>query len=526
MSLRCSLFTTALLTLSGPSSPAPQPAPTNPTRTPLIRVVDLNVGESGKITLCDGSEAEVKLLELKETRDDLRDAVRRAVVRVEVNGTNVQLTSATYHLPKTVAGVRIDCSITKGYKAKARPGKWGLEKDARLRLWPEGSPLVAPGTFVYPARQRWFASDTQMANVPTFVDAGEVPGSARIYYHYGLDIGGAEAMVDVVAATAGVVVSVGTDVLPGHEGTPVSPRYDVVYLLDDRGWYYRYSHLKTIEKDLKPGRTVEIGRKIGVLGKEGGSGGWSHLHFDISSRQPSGEWGIQEGYAFLWEAYAKEYKPRLIAVARPHHVARTGENVTLDGRRSWSASGRELRYEWTFGDGGKASGATVRRAYGRPGEYSEILKVTDSDGNVDYDFAVVQVFDAENPRRLSTIHAAYSPTFGIRANDPVTFKVRTFHTGGGEVWDFGDGSPKVRVKSDGNARVHAEDGYAVTTYRFAKPGDYIVRVEYTDDNGITATAHLHVKVERDTSTKNDDTVYRTPENPNLESITKSQEVSS
>jgi hypothetical protein len=335
-----------------------------------------------------------------------------------------------------------------------------------------------------------------MANEPTFVDAGETPGSPRIYYHYGLDTGGAEGMVDVVAATSGLVASVGTEVLAGHEDTPVSPRYDVVYLLDDRGWYYRYSHLKTIEADLRPGTRVAIGQKIGVLGKEGGSGGWSHLHFDISSRQPSGEWGIQEGYAFLWEAYVRQYQPDVIAVARPHHVARSGEKVTLDGSRSWSADGGPLRYDWTFGDGGTATGARVERSYARPGQYSEVLKVTDSRGNFAYDFAVVQVFDRNEPRKLATIHAAYAPTFNIHAGDPVTFKVRTFGTEGGEILDFGDGTSEVRVKSDGNARQHAEDGYGVAVHRYAKTGDYIVTARYTGDDGIGATAHLHVRVTR------------------------------
>ena len=85
-----------------------------------------------------------------------------------------------------------------------------------------------------------------------------------------------------------------------------------------------------------------MGQKIGVLGKEGSSGGWSHLHFDIKSRQPSGKWGIQEGYAFLWEAYRREHRPQLIAVARPHHLIWAGEKVVLDGSRSWSAGARSV----------------------------------------------------------------------------------------------------------------------------------------------------------------------------------------
>ncbi len=81
-------------------------------RTPLVRVIDLNVGETGSLSLPDGSTATVKLLDLKETRDDLRGAVRSAEVDVEVNGTRVRLTSATYRRPRTIAGVQIDCSVT------------------------------------------------------------------------------------------------------------------------------------------------------------------------------------------------------------------------------------------------------------------------------------------------------------------------------------------------------------------------------------------------------------------------------
>ncbi len=80
--------------------------------------------------------------------------------------------------------------------------------------------------------------------------------------------------------------------------------------------------------------------------------------------------------------------------------------------------------------------------------------------------------------------------------DPVTFKVRTFRTtDGSETWDFGDGSPAVTVHSDGNVDQHAPDGYAVTIHRFARPGDYLVRVERANRRGWKATARLHVRVD-------------------------------
>ena len=78
---------------------------------------------------------------------------------------------------------------------------------------------------------------------------------------------------------------------------------------------------------------------------------------------------------------------------------------------------------------------------------------------------------------------------------PVTFKVRTFGTTfGQETWDFGDGTPPVRVRSDGNVEFHAPDGYAVTAHTYKKSGDYIASVERTDAYGIKAVARLYVPV--------------------------------
>ena len=134
----------------------------------------------------------------------------------------------------------------------------------------------------------------------------------------------------------------------------MAARYDVVYLLDSRGWYYRYSHLKRI--DVRLGQVVRRGQQLGLLGKEGGSGGWSHLHFEIRARQPSGKWGIEEGYVYLWESYLREHRPRLLALARPHHLLWADSRVTLDGSKSW---GKQLRHEWTFSDGTKAEGLTA-----------------------------------------------------------------------------------------------------------------------------------------------------------------------
>ena len=125
--------------------------------------------------------------------------------------------------------------------------------------------------------------------------------------------------------------------------------------------------------------------------------------------------------------------------------------------------------------------------------------MTDSASRVDYDFAIVNIVDKAHPELLPpSIHASYAPTMGIKPGQSIKFLVRTFRTQDGEeTWDFGDGSPKVTVHSDGNAAIHAKDGYATTTHMYKKPGVYLARVERTDRHGFTATGRLKIVVEKE-----------------------------
>jgi murein DD-endopeptidase MepM/ murein hydrolase activator NlpD len=463
---------------------------------PLFRAVDIDVGATETVQLSDGKRVTVKLLSTSETRDKARSAIREARAEVAINGSRATLYCGNYRLPVTVGGVQVECTITKAYYQNTDRDHWGLVKDARLRLWPAGSPFMPPGSMLYPVRQRWFASRTQMGNEPTYVDEGEHITSAKIYYHAGLDIGGAEGLVDVIAATDGLVVDIGPAVLEKEKDNPALDReFNTVWVLDERGWYHRYTHLYSVDPSVKLGGRVVMGQKVGKLGKEGGSGGWSHLHYEIVSRQPSGKYGTQDGYTFLWEAYQRQYKPHLIAVARPHQAVLIGEKAMLDGSRSWSQS-HIAHYDWTLTDGDKASGAKVERSYSKAGTFSEILKITDDQGRTAYDFETVNVLDPIHPEQVPpSIQAAYWPTMGIAPGKPINFKVRTFGTTDGqESWSFGD-SATATTKSDGNVDEHAKNGFALTTHAFAKPGDYIVRVERTNRLGQTAIAHLWVHVD-------------------------------
>jgi PKD repeat protein len=158
--------------------------------------------------------------------------------------------------------------------------------------------------------------------------------------------------------------------------------------------------------------------------------------------------------------------------------------------------GKIARYRWTFTDGTTAEGPKVKRAYARPGYYSEAVQVSDAAGRIDYDFAIVIAVDQEHRERLPpSLHVVHHPTLGIRPGDEVTLKARTFGTTAGqETWDFGDGSPKAQTRSDGNVVALAKDGYVVVKHRFQKPGHYLVRVERTDQYGQTAVGCVHVAV--------------------------------
>ena len=463
---------------------------------PLFQVVDMNVGSTEQVQLSDGKGATVKLLGISDLPNQVRSAIWEARAEVEINGTRTTLSCGNYHLPVLVGGVQADCAVTKAYYQNSNSNHWALTQDARLRLWPAGSPFMPPGSMVYPVRQVWFATRTQMANEPTYVDGGERISSRRIYYHAGLDIGGAEGLVDVVATTSGIVVGKGKEAIDQEKNnTRLDLRNDgTIYLQDERGWYHRYSHLDSFDPSVELGGRVVMGQKIGTLGKNGDSGGWSHLHYEILSPQASGKLGTLEGYAFLWEAYQRQYKPHLIAVARPHQAVLVGEKVTLDGSRSWGES-RLVRYEWTFTDGKRGSGAKVDRVYAKAGTYSEILKVTDVHGRVAYDFETVDVVDPQHPDQAPpALQAAYWPTTGLAPGKPITFKVRAFGTTDGqEIWSFGDGAG-AETKSDGDVDPHAKNGFAVTTHAFTKPGDYIVRVERSNHLGQKAITHLWVHV--------------------------------
>jgi murein DD-endopeptidase MepM/ murein hydrolase activator NlpD len=470
------------------------------TLKPIRVVADLNIGQSEDVRLCNGNIVKLSLLAVDEVRDSIRNGMRAAYVKINVDDEEITLSSGNYNLPVAIGKVWIDCPVTKGYYSNADNDFWKLSKDARFRLWPKDSSYITPGTFAYPVKQKWFASMTQLSNEPCYVDWGEKSAftqNEKIYYHAGHDIGGAEGFDEIVSATDGIIVSSASEILESYDSNTVYIHPDAVTVIDKRGWFIEYAHLDSILPAIQPGVSVQIGQKIGYIGKQGSSGGWVHLHFEIRTKEtPTGDWRIEDAYPYMWESFVNEYNPPLIAVARPHHLLWNGQEAILDGRKSRSFKGDIISYEWTFCDGTKSEGPVQKKYYEKPGEYGEILKVTDSNGNVDYDFTVVQVYDRKHPERtIPVMQPAYHPTLNIKPGDSVTFLVRTFNTDSdNEIWDFGDGSPKVIVKSYVDPVNNTTGKFAETVHSFATPGHYIVSVERSNDSGIKAISRLHIEV--------------------------------
>ena len=82
--------------------------------------------------------------------------------------------------------------------------------------------------------------------------------------------------------------------------------------------------------------------------------------------------------------------PTAKALAVPTSV-NAGEIISFSGADSMDPDGTITSYEWDFGDGTTASGATVTHAYSNEGTYAVKLTVTDNDGLSDTDTDTVEV---------------------------------------------------------------------------------------------------------------------------------------
>lgn len=421
------------------------------------QIVGLNVNEGCTFKLSSGAERSIRLVSVREQRDSVIKLLRRAEVRVEIDGRPLELVCAPYVLPTETAGLRLQVDTTSGWQKMA--------KQIQLSIWDATEPVVDTKRFGFPLRKfRLLSHGTQAYNEPVHLGAGDGdPTGQRFYHDYGFDTAGFEGREQVVCAAAGKVVRF----WPSRE--------DVCSVLvqDSNGLVWEYGHLKSLAPELVLNAPVAPGQSIGILGKTGPSGNFSHVHLgtygsraDLDADKANRRLNL---YPWLVAAYQAQHPKGLFAVARPHQMVLTGEKAVFDGGNSlvWGG-GRIVEYRWTLPDGQTVKRAKVERAFDRPGAYVATLWVKDDQGAEDVDFCQVKVFSRANPEpAIPHVFMTHTPTLDIRPNQPVTF--RFWFQGKGErplKVDFGDGTQLADYQS-----------YSELQHSFKTPGLHVVTAQ-------------------------------------------------
>lgn len=418
------------------------------------QIVALDAGETFTFRLRSGAERAVRLVSVKEYRDSVIRLVRRADVRVQVDGRPVDLVCAPYVMPTETAGLRIQADTTAG---------WGnAPKQVQFSLWDAADPIVDTARFGFPLRRfRVLSQGTQAYGEPVHLGAGDGdPRGQRFYHDYGFDQAGFEGREEVASATDGKVVAF----WPSREDLCS------VIVRDGDGLVWEYGHLCAAAPETVLGASIVRGQKIGILGRTGPSGNFSHLHLgtflsfdEVAADHPNRRLNL---YPWLVEAYRAAHPQALLAVARPHQTCLTGEKVVLDGSNSLAFDGRHVvEWRWTLPDGRTVKQPRVEAQFDRPGAYVAALWVKDDRGAEDVDFCQIKVFSRSDPEKaMPHIFMTYTPTEDVRPTQPVTFRFWFQGDGGGPIEvDFGDGTRLADYKS-----------YAEVSHSFKTPGIHVV----------------------------------------------------
>lgn len=147
----------------------------------------------------------------------------------------------------------------------------------------------------------------------------------------------------------------------------------------------------------------------------------------------------------------------------------------FDGTSSTDSDGTIVSYEWDFGDGATALGATAQHSFAAAGTYQVVLRVTDDRSGAAEFSADVTVDDPPNVSPVAVAAGSctlLSCTFdGAGSYDP-DGTIASYE------WAFGDG-----VVGSGTTPVH----------EFAAGGLYTATLTVTDVDGASATAEVTIE---------------------------------
>jgi murein DD-endopeptidase MepM/ murein hydrolase activator NlpD len=419
------------------------------------RFVYLDPGQTYIFRLKDGTEKRLTLISVREYEDPVIHLIRRADVKVEIDGKPVGLVCAPYVMPTQVQGLRIQADTTSAWL--------DIPKRVQFSLWDASDPIVDTSLFCFPLPgYRLFSHGMQAYNEPVHLgDRDGDPQGQRFYHNYGVDLAGYEGRQKVMSCISGTVVRTDHD-----QGS--------LFIRDDRGFILYYGHLDSILSGIKVGSAVSRGQWIGMLGKRGASGNFSHLHVGAYLSESAMNMDRLNRnlnlYPWLVTAYQNESRANLYAVARPHKMALTGDKVLFDGSNSISFKSNITSFKWEFHDGTSADGPVVEKVYDKPGCYIASLWVKNAQGDIDVDFCKVKVFSKSAPEGvIPTLFVTYYPSAWVYVNDPVDFRL----------WPQGMEVENVCIEFDDGTIIRNFRAYSAFTHKFKTPEIHIATVTGT-----------------------------------------------
>ena len=152
-----------------------------------------------------------------------------------------------------------------------------------------------------------------------------------------------------------------------------------------------------------------------------------------------------------------------VSVAGDNLTTRTGVPLRLDGRSSYDIDGTIVLFSWDFGDGSRATGATVTHSFPSSSEFVVLLTVTDDDGATAISSMTVFVTNVQPVARVEGVTT-------VMSGEAMELDARSSYDLDGEIydyqWDMGDGTTKAG---------------ALIKYTYAVVGTYTVKLTVEDD---------------------------------------------
>ncbi len=158
-----------------------------------------------------------------------------------------------------------------------------------------------------------------------------------------------------------------------------------------------------------------------------------------------------------------------VADAGPDQNGIVSQVLTFDGSNSNDPDGTIVNYVWDFGDGNTDTGNIVTHSYSNTGVYTVTLTVTDNNGLMDSDTAIMDITTGLISPVANIQPDTQTIPVGGTANLDASSSTDADGTIVNYVWDFGDGTTGSGVTA---------------SHVYPTMGTYTVTLTVTDNNGL------------------------------------------